>query len=123
MGDELMDESLSLIRQADSINQLSHSLWIHKAHATAVENRLAEHIKQATKNLDAFNKKFKEIDQRLDNLTQELDQPVMSVEEAETDLVKSNLCNEPRLASDVLSLCVSQLITKEEARRLMGFKS
>ena len=43
--------------------------------------------------------------------------------QAETDLVKSNLCNEPRLASDVLSLCVSQLITKEEARRLMGFKS
>lgn len=43
--------------------------------------------------------------------------------QAETDLVRSNLCNEPSLASDVLSLCVSQLITKEEARRLMGFKS
>lgn len=68
-----------------------------------------------------------EIKQKVDRLTQQYVAPVETLDElsiqAETDLVKSNLRNEPRLASNALSLCVSQLITKEEARRLMGFKS
>lgn len=62
-------------------------------------------------------------DERLDLLTQELDSPVMSLEEAEIDLVGDALNHASQHVSDVISLFCNQLITKEEARKLMGFKS
>lgn len=62
-----------------------------------------------------------EIRQTVNRLTQELNKPVMSVEEAEKDSVIAMIYEHPSVTSAALNMYSNQLITKEEARRLMGF--
>ncbi len=64
-----------------------------------------------------------EIRQTVNRLTQELNKPVMSVEEAEKDSVIAMIYEHPSVTSAALNMYSNQLITKEEARRLMGFKA
>lgn len=64
-----------------------------------------------------------EIRQTVNRLTQELNKPVMSVEEAEKDSVIAMIHEHPSVTSAALNMYSNQLITKEEARRLMGFKA
>lgn len=64
-----------------------------------------------------------EIRQTVNRLTQELNKPVMSVEEAEKDSVIAMIHEHPSVTSAALDMYSNQLITKEEARRLMGFKA
>lgn len=64
-----------------------------------------------------------EIRQTVNRLTQELNKPVMSVEEAEKDSVIAMIYEHPSVTSAALDMYSNQLITKEEARRLMGFKA
>lgn len=64
-----------------------------------------------------------EIRQTVNRLTQELNKPVMSVEEAEKDSVIAMIYEHPNVTSAALNMYSNQLITKEEARRLMGFKA
>lgn len=64
-----------------------------------------------------------EIRQTVNRLTQELNKPVMSVEEAEKDSVIAMIYERPSVTSAALNMYSNQLITKEEARRLMGFKA
>lgn len=125
-----LEERFSLV--SDTIKELADKFHGLESRFYKVLT-LADDVQVLLHRTENQSNKLLNLEDRVDLLTQELDQPVgipasahglndLAIQ-AETDMVRSNLRNEPSLASDVLSLCVSQLITKEEARRLMGFKS